>query len=150
MTGAVTTKLQGIADTRGRKAGSIDLEIGQRIRRQRNMRQMSQEELAARLGISCQQLQKYEGGANRISASRLVHLAKVLSTEISLFLTDGPDKLPHPSLQAANDAALSSPDCRQMLELMNAFGRISNAESRNRIVEMATFLANLEITSRKA
>lgn len=149
MTGSVTTKLQGLADARGRKAGSIDVEIGQRIRRHRNLRQMSQEELAARLGISCQQLQKYEGGANRISASRLIQLARVLSTEISLFLKDGTEQMSDPGKwSAANDQAPAGPGTSDMLLLMNTFGRIANAESRSKIIEMATFLANLETTAR--
>lgn len=149
MTGTVTTKLQGLIESRGRKAGTIDLEIGQRIRRHRNLRQMSQEELAARLGISCQQLQKYEGGANRISASRLIQLAKVLSTEISLFLKDGAEQVSEPGKwSAANDSAPAGPAATEMLQLMNTFGRIANAESRSKIIEMATFLANLETTPR--
>ena len=66
----------------GRRAGAIDRAIGQNIRRQRMNARMSQEELASRIGISCQQLQKYEAGANRIAAARLVDIADALQVMV--------------------------------------------------------------------
>lgn len=135
-------KLQPPEEPSGRRAGSIDAEIGLRMRRLRNSRQLSQEELAARIGISCQQLQKYESGANRVSASRLVQLADALSVEISLFLRDA---TAIEATQAADARNPASPDGQEMLTLMTAFCSITNAASREKIIEMARFLAGLEL-----
>ena len=141
----VAFEVQERSEAVGRRAGSVDAEIGQRIRRLRNTELLSQEELASRIGISCQQLQKYESGANRISASRLVQLADALKIEISRFLRD----------QAASDAsalapasagglAAGQPNASEIMRLLTAYCGISNQASRAKIVEMATFLAELE------
>ena len=63
----------------------IDVHVGDRIRRRRTLLGLSQEKLASLLGITFQQVQKYERGMNRIGASRLWDVAKVLDTEISYF-----------------------------------------------------------------
>ena len=63
----------------------VDVHIGQRLRTRRKAVGLSQEQLAARVGVTFQQLQKYEKGTNRISASRLFGLAQVLSTPVSHF-----------------------------------------------------------------
>lgn len=68
------------------KLHKIDVEVGRRVREGRAMRNMSQEALGDALGISFQQVQKYEKGANRISASRLVQIASVLKLAPATFL----------------------------------------------------------------
>jgi transcriptional regulator with XRE-family HTH domain len=139
------TLAHGRVEPGGRKAGSIDVDIGQRMRRLRNNKQLSQEELAARIGISCQQLQKYESGANRISASRLVQVADALNVEISRFLRDNPTKpASDQKLEAANDRQAGVPDAREIMTLLTAFAGIGNQASREKVIEMATFLAGLE------
>jgi transcriptional regulator with XRE-family HTH domain len=67
--------------SRGRDAGGpnpIDIHVGSRVRLRRTLLRMSQEKLAAELGLTFQQVQKYERAANRISASRLYHLCRIL------------------------------------------------------------------------
>lgn len=59
-----------------------DIEVGSRVRRERLLKKITQEYLAERLGITFQQIQKYENGTNRISISRLVHICQVLQTDI--------------------------------------------------------------------
>ena len=141
-----TFQMQERAETGGRRAGSIDAEIGQRIRRLRNAERISQEELASRIGISCQQLQKYESGANRISASRLVQLADALKVEISLFLRDAQDgSAALPVAKNIDGAAPGQPCAAEIMALLTAYCGISNKASRTKIVEMATFLAGLEL-----
>lgn len=63
----------------------VDVYVGRRMREARNFRKMSQEELGKKLGISFQQIQKYEKGTNRISASRLYEIAAVLKTSVDYF-----------------------------------------------------------------
>jgi transcriptional regulator with XRE-family HTH domain len=69
----------------------IDLHVGRRIRWRRKELRLSQEALAERLGVTFQQVQKYERGANRISAGRLYELAQALGTSIAYFY-DGADE----------------------------------------------------------
>ena len=69
----------------GRKSTSVDVYIGGRIRARRKALGVSQEQLARSLGIAFQQVQKYEHGANRVSASKLYDVAKILDVPISFF-----------------------------------------------------------------
>lgn len=66
-------------------AEEIDLHIGRRLRRRRRVLGLTQQQLGERLGIRFQQVQKYECGANRISAARLWHLARALETGVGYF-----------------------------------------------------------------
>jgi transcriptional regulator with XRE-family HTH domain len=68
----------------------IDIHVGSRVRLRRMMLSMSQEKLGEQLGITFQQIQKYEKGTNRIGASRLQHIARVLSVPVSFFFEDAP------------------------------------------------------------
>jgi transcriptional regulator with XRE-family HTH domain len=70
-------------DIRGRSP--IDVHVGARVRLRRTMLRMSQDKLAAALGLTFQQVQKYERAANRISASRLYQLCRILKVPISYF-----------------------------------------------------------------
>ncbi len=63
----------------------IDLHIGRRLRRRRRLLNLTQQQLGDRLNIRFQQVQKYECGANRISAARLYYLAEALQTDVSYF-----------------------------------------------------------------
>ncbi|MBB4796834.1 transcriptional regulator with XRE-family HTH domain [Brevundimonas bullata] len=66
-------------------AADIDLHLGRRLRRRRRLLGLTQQQLAVQVGVRFQQIQKYECGANRISAARLWELAEALSTPISYF-----------------------------------------------------------------
>jgi transcriptional regulator with XRE-family HTH domain len=67
---------------------NIDIQLGKKLRQLRNIKGVSQDALAQESGITFQQVQKYEKGVNRISASRLVDFAKILETDISFFFKD--------------------------------------------------------------
>jgi transcriptional regulator with XRE-family HTH domain len=67
---------------------SFDHRIGRQIRRRRMVLGLSQQELAYRLGITCQQLQKYENGRSRTAAGRLFMIARILDTTVSYFFED--------------------------------------------------------------
>ena len=66
-------------------AADIDLHLGRRLRRRRRLLGLTQQQLAVQVGVRFQQVQKYECGANRISAARLWELAEALATPISYF-----------------------------------------------------------------
>lgn len=67
------------------RANSVDEHVGAQLRQRRSLMGMSQEKLAEQVGITFQQIQKYENGANRISASRLYQFSKILDTSINFF-----------------------------------------------------------------
>ncbi len=73
------------------RAEPVDVHVGQRLRLLRKERGLSQTALAARVGVTFQQLQKYETGKNRLSASRLYRLAFVLGVDVSAFFVGLPD-----------------------------------------------------------
>lgn len=81
-----------MTDHSPRSATKVDAEIGRRIRLARQLAQMSQGELSDVVGITFQQIQKYERGANRVAASRLLELATALNQPLAFFLaSDGPE-----------------------------------------------------------
>ena len=71
-----------------RSSGKHDVELGRRLRLRRVEQKMSQDELAKKLGVSFQQVQKYEKGANRVGASRLQHIATALDVPVTFFFDD--------------------------------------------------------------
>lgn len=87
------------------KERTLDAYIGARVRMRRLMLHMSQEALSGQLGVTFQQVQKYEKGLNRISASRLFELAQALRVPVGYFYDglDAPDALPAPN--GVNDIA---------------------------------------------
>jgi transcriptional regulator with XRE-family HTH domain len=116
----------------------IDKHVGNRVRMRRKMLYMSQEKLGDALGITFQQVQKYEKGTNRISASRLQHIAHILQVPAEFFFEDTPDI---PAARAANATASLDPIMAFMatsegLALARAFTRIRNMQARRRIVDL--------------
>ena len=77
-----------------RKSNDIDVYVGQRIRMRRVQCKMGQVELATKVGVTFQQLQKYEKGANRIGASRLYRIAQIMETPVEFFFEDLPGQKP--------------------------------------------------------
>jgi transcriptional regulator with XRE-family HTH domain len=114
-----------------------DQHVGRRVRMRRLMLAMSQEKLAGALGLTFQQVQKYERGVNRIGAGRLQHLSHILQVPVSFFFEGAPNaSAPHGS----NGSALSLAQIDDFvsdldgLRLIRAFMRIDNAALRRRIV----------------
>jgi transcriptional regulator with XRE-family HTH domain len=121
-----------------------DQHVGRRVRMRRLMLAMSQEKLAAALGLTFQQVQKYERGANRIGAGRLQHLSHILQVPVSFFFEGAPNaSAPHGS----NGSALSLAQIDDFvsdldgLRLIRAFMRIDNAALRRRIVILVQEIA---------
>ena len=123
----------------------VDLHVGGRVRMRRKMLGVSQERLAEALGLTFQQVQKYERGANRVSASKLYEIARFLSAPVSFFF-DGladpaaGDTADGASEQLVNDFLMTS----EGLELAGSFPRIQRARVRRRILELVRTLAGDE------
>ena len=120
----------------------IDRHVGYRVRMRRKMLGMSQrKKLGYELNLTFQQVQKYEKGANRISASRLQHLSHILQVPVSFFF-EGAADLPN------SDGSSPMPDyvsaflaSSDGLALVKAFSRIKNPKMRQRIVSLTKELA---------
>jgi len=82
-------------------AGPVEVHVGNRIRLRRTLLGLSQEKLGEALGLTFQQIQKYERGANRVGASRLYDLARVLDVPIGFFFDDMQDGTPKPAASPA-------------------------------------------------
>ena len=121
----------------------MDKHVGARVRMRRKMLAMSQEQLADALGITYQQVQKNEKGANRIAASRLQQISHILQVPVAFFFEGAPDAAPHGS----HGSALSAPQIDDFvsdsdgLRLIGAFMRIDNAALRRRIVMLVQEIA---------
>jgi transcriptional regulator with XRE-family HTH domain len=122
--------------------GTIDREIGTRMRTRRMLIGMSQEKLGEELGLTFQQVQKYEKGTNRISVARMVEIARVLGVDIHHFFEGltGPkgQGFAEPSQPPFIADFIATQDGHQ---LMRAFARIKNAKHRRAIVQLANNLA---------
>lgn len=127
----------------------IDKHVGSRVRMRRMMIGMSQEKLGEALGLTFQQVQKYEKGTNRIGASRLHQIASILGVQVEFFYEGAPqlegappaDGLSEPPTPAYVSDFLSTSDG---LHLMRAFVRVSDAKVRKRIVDLVEALSSDE------
>jgi len=125
----------------------IDKHVGSRVRMRRMMLGMSQEKLGDALGLTFQQVQKYEKGANRVGASRLQHISHILQVPVSFFFEGAPHVPGQPkSVGNAPSPAyvtdfLASSDG---LALTKAFTRINEPKLRRRIVDLVEEIAGDE------
>lgn len=121
----------------------VDIHVGHRLRQRRTLLGMSQEKLADSFGVSFQQVQKYERGANRISASRLHLLSKILDVPITYFFEGLPQKLPErrPLSEIPETETKDQMTSRETLELVRAYYKIEDPVIRKRIVELARSLS---------
>jgi transcriptional regulator with XRE-family HTH domain len=126
-----------------KQANAIDAQVGRQIRARRTLIGMSQEKLANQLGLTFQQIQKYERGVNRIGAGRLFEFAKVLGCSILYFYEGVIDELSGAPLGFAEEEAPppSPPASREGEQLIAAFSRISDAQLRRRVLELVKGLA---------
>jgi transcriptional regulator with XRE-family HTH domain len=129
-----------------RTANPTDVEVGARVRAHRRLRGMTQSDLGAALGVSFQQVQKYEKGTNRIGASRLQDIANVLGVPVSAFFED---RTPVESRNAHVPEQSKLP-CTEPLDLIwsseglalaRSFVRISDAKVRRRVVRLVEQLS---------
>ncbi len=129
-----------------RAPNPIDIHVGRRVRQRRKTLGVTQERLAEDLGLTFQQVQKYERGANRVSASKLYEIAKSLRTSIAYFF----EGLADPST-AGENPGVAEPTTEQFvteflmtpegLELAEVFPKIRRARVRRRVLELVRSMA---------
>ena len=122
----------------------VDVHVGMRLRQRRTLLGMSQEKLAKAFGVSFQQVQKYERGANRISASRLHLLTKTLDVPVSYFFEGLPNDLAHIATDIDEAEEPDQMTSRETLELVRAYYRIGDPGVRKRLVDLARALGRGE------
>ena len=143
----------------GFKPSPIDAHVGARIRLRRTLMGMSQERLGDSLGLTFQQIQKYERGVNRVGASRLYDLARVLDVPISFFFDDMPEPLAGvyggqtsgvggkrsyafaENQEGFGGAADEAMNRRETLDLVRAYYRITDSAVRKRVLDLVKSLA---------
>lgn len=138
--------------TRSEKEGPnpVDTHVGTRVKTRRLMMGLSQEELAKAIGLTFQQVQKYEKGTNRISVSRLVDIAKALKVPFVYFLEGNASTLGRKmALRGVSDVqqATLEPDPlakKDVLELVRAYSSIETPQLKKQLLEMAKAMASSE------
>jgi transcriptional regulator with XRE-family HTH domain len=116
----------------------IDVMVGKRIRLRRVQLGFSQTELGKKLGVTFQQVQKYENGANRVSCSRLYEISTALDVPITFFFMESG----HTSLELAVAEQFDVPDLKDGIHLMTAFRQIPNVAVRKSFIVLVESLAS--------
>lgn len=128
-----------------KKPNPVDVHVGSRVKLKRTMLGLSQEKLGDQLGITFQQVQKYEKGTNRIGASRLQDIAAILNTSVGFFFEGAPGSGESSESGLHEDPAnfvvdfLSS---SEGLQLNRAFVKISDPQVRRKIIDLVSLLAD--------
>ena len=125
----------------------IDVHVGGRIRLRRTLLQMSQERLGDALGLTFQQVQKYERGANRVSASKLYQVARALSASIPYFFEGLPDPVQLPGVAEVGPTPFvhEPPPTPEEKEFASLLSRIENRRVRRRLLELVRSLAQAAV-----
>ena len=122
------------------KPDPIDVHVGSRVRLRRTLLGLSQQKLGTALGLTFQQIQKYERGANRIGSSRLFRLSRILDVKVSYFFEELPAEVKSGAKGLAEAAGKNFKSDqlsrRETLELVRAYYRIGDAKVRKRIFEL--------------
>ena len=124
----------------------IDVHVGSRIRMRRQIVSMSQEKLGELLGITFQQVQKYEKGSNRISASRLYYAAKILGVPVQAFFEDLPGVEGESGLNESSEqnSVMSSLMNTEGIQLAKAFRDADNTTKRKLIATLARAIVDMK------
>ncbi len=128
----------------------VDIHVGSRVRLRRTLLGLSQEKLGAALGLTFQQVQKYERGANRIGASRLFHLSRILDVPVSYFFEELSAESALGGARApglAEDKDSYEPDPlakRETLELVRAYYKITDPKVRRKVFDLIKSMAKQE------
>ncbi len=130
-----------------RAPNPVDVHVGTRVRLRRTLLGMTQTGLGQAIGLTFQQVQKYERGVNRIGSSRLYDLARVLDVPVNFFFDEMPKEIASKSgarsSGRAEGAEAFDPDIvskRETLELVRAYYKIENPQVRKRLFEMVKAL----------
>lgn len=127
-----------------KRPNPIDIHVGSRIRLRRNILGMSQEKLGENLGITFQQVQKYEKGTNRVGASRLQAIASILNTPVSFFFEGAPGENGMEAPGVAEEGTSYVSDflsSSEGIQLNRAFVRIHDPKVRRKVLDLVKALA---------
>jgi transcriptional regulator with XRE-family HTH domain len=127
---------------RARRADSRDAEVGRRVRSRRLECRLSQTELADRIGVTFQQVQKYEKGVNRIGAGRLQRISEALEVPISFFFGGGATGGPAREANGGAESIFGFMQTSGSVRIVKAFHKIKSRKARQLLVEMAEELAD--------
>lgn len=129
-----------------KKPNPIDVHVGSRIRLRRNMLGLSQEKLGENLGITFQQIQKYEKGTNRVGASRLQAISSILSVPVAFFFEDAPEQAGQQNAGFAEDNettyVVDFLQTNEGVQLTRYFTKITDPKVRRKIIDLVKTLAN--------
>ena len=133
----------------GKKPNPIDTHVGSRVRLRRMLLGMSQERLGDSMGLTFQQVQKYEKGVNRIGASRLFQISKILDVPVEFFFEEAPyvedgGAAPGVAEPETEGFIVEFLNTREGLELNRAFTKISDAKVRKSVVDLVRALSTTE------
>jgi transcriptional regulator with XRE-family HTH domain len=127
-----------------KRPNPVDIHVGSRVRLRRNMIGMSQEKLGEQLGITFQQVQKYEKGTNRVGASRLQAISTILDVPVSFFFEDAPEvtKKSGGGFEESNSTryVVDFLNSSEGIQLNRAFVKISDPQVRRKIVDLVKAL----------
>jgi transcriptional regulator with XRE-family HTH domain len=125
----------------GKRPNPTDVYVGSRIRMRRKMLGLSQEKLGERLGITFQQIQKYEKGTNRVGASRLQAMSDALEVPVSFFFPESSPAAPAGMKEESATFMMDFMSTSEGLDLTRAFIRIRSPKVRRKVVELVRALA---------
>jgi transcriptional regulator with XRE-family HTH domain len=129
-----------------RNPNPIDVHVGNRVRMRRMLIGLSQEKLGEKLELTFQQVQKYEKGSNRVSASRLYQMAQILDVPVQFFFEDMPADIEMPSAggfaePGKQESIIEFINSSEGLQLNRAFSEIASPDVRRRVVDLVKTLA---------
>jgi transcriptional regulator with XRE-family HTH domain len=128
------------------KPNPIDIHVGRRVRHRRTLLGLSQGKLGEAVGLTFQQIQKYERGANRISASRLYALSDILDVSVPFFFEEMPPEISGKSVPNLVEDKKEGPDPlakRETLELVRAYYKIKSPNVRKRLFKLVKCLPDI-------
>ena len=149
------------APGRDSRPSPIDIHVGSRVRLRRTLLGMSQERLGDALGLTFQQVQKYERGVNRVGASRLFDISRVLDVPISYFFDDMPEGMSETPVSGPRGRMYGFAEAqepfapgvddhmnkRETLELVRAYYRITDPAIRKRVFDLIKSMGPTEATA---
>jgi transcriptional regulator with XRE-family HTH domain len=130
-----------------KKPNPVDVHVGARIRLRRNMIGLSQEKLGESLGITFQQIQKYEKGMNRVGASRLQAIGNILNVPVTFFFDDMPGQSDKPKgfdEESETTYVVGFLNSSEGIQLARAFAKITDAKIRRKILDLVRTLGDEE------
>jgi transcriptional regulator with XRE-family HTH domain len=140
-------------ETTGRKPNPVDVHVGSRVRYRRMIIGMSQEKLGEKMNLTFQQIQKYEKGTNRIGASRLFQLSKILDVPVGYFFEDAfANSAPARSMLHEPEQEgylLDFLNSREGLDLNKAFSKIQDPKVRRRVIDLVRALSEEKPNSKE-